>query len=219
MNYFKPSDLKQVDATVNYVTKAGSAFAIMPNDDQLFVPVRLVQQHNLEVGDAVRAWVVDNYTTGDSKHYATRWRTVTLTVVSRISDMVSAAPNPTPTPVPPTPEVEVEADPEVMEEIADDSDDVGLSPMGKAVAKRLREDRTWSVCDMLADIVKVGDAPIPPNFNAKLTNYLLSLHKSGQAACVRVYARGTQKSASAVYFAKNAEVFYDHLETPIEEEV
>jgi hypothetical protein len=54
-----------------------------------------------------------------------------------------------------------------------------------------------------------------PDLIQKVGGRLHTLHKSGDVACVKVYARGDQQNASAVYYAKNVDVLYDHLDTPL----
>jgi hypothetical protein len=56
-----------------------------------------------------------------------------------------------------------------------------------------------------------------PELMQKITGRLVTQHKNGEIACVKVYAKGDQERASAVYFAKNVAVFYEHLDTPINE--
>jgi len=54
-----------------------------------------------------------------------------------------------------------------------------------------------------------------PDLIQKVGGRLHTLHKGGDIACVKVYARGDQQNASAVYYAKSVDVLYDHLDTPL----
>ena len=197
MNYFTPADLKQLEATYNYTARAGLGFAITPDNEQVFVPAREVERLNLTIGDMLRVWATDNFASPHTAHYASRWRAVRVEVATRVDDMVRDTTNiaPAAPPAPPKPHV---------------TDFVGV------MDTLMKEPRPWSVNELTHAIAKAS-LPLSgmPDLIQKVGGRLHTLHKGGDIACVKVYARGDQQNASAVYYAKNVDVLYDHLDTPL----
>lgn len=206
LNYFKPSDLMQIDATFNYMAKTGIGFAILPTNEQVFVTARDVDMLKLSIGDSIRVWAVDNYASPETAHFTSRWRAVRVEVVERVSDAVrhttNIAPAATPAPAAPEPEPAPHS-----------TDFVGV------VAQFMAESRAWTPNELAHAVAKFSP-PLAalPDLLPKVAGRLTTLHKNGEAACVKVYARGDQERASAIYYAKNVDVIYDHLDTPLGDE-
>ncbi len=203
LNYFNPADLQQFNATFNYVAKSGAGFAIIPSNEQVFITGRLVEQMGLNIGDTLRVWAVDNHASPETEHFASRWRAVRVEIVDRIDDIVRAAPNP----VPVQPEAGATPTPVPM-----------IGDLAISVQARLDLLRPWAVNEMAYDISKANAFAGTPDLTQKVGTRLSALHRNGEIAMLKVYARGTQATASAVYYAKSVDVFYDHLDTPLEEE-
>lgn len=201
MNYFTPADLKQLEATYNYTARAGLGFAITPDNEQVFVPAREVERLNLIVGDMIRVWATDNFASPHTAHYASRWRAVRVEVATRVDDIVRDTTNTAPASAPAAPVAPPK--PHV-------TDFVGV------MDTLMKEPRPWSVAELTHAIAKAS-LPLSgmPDLIQKVGGRLHTLHKSGDVACVKVYARGDQQNASAVYYAKNVDVLYDHLDTPL----
>lgn len=201
MNYFTPADLKQLEATYNYTARAGLGFAITPDNEQVFVPAREVERLNLIVGDMIRVWATDNFASPHTAHYASRWRAVRVEVATRVDDIVRDTTNTAPASAPAAPAAPPK--PHV-------TDFVGV------MDTLMKEPRPWSVNELTHAIAKAS-LPLSgmPDLIQKVGSRLHTLHKSGDVACVKVYARGDQQNASAVYYAKNVDVLYDHLDTPL----
>lgn len=199
MTYFTQAELIQHEATYNYTARAGLGFAVTPDNEQVFISALDVTRNALEVGDTLRVWATDNYASPHTAHHPSRWRAVRIEIVSRMSDIVRDAPN-TP-PVVPEPATKYA------------TDFVGVFTM------LLNVDRPWSVQELTQSIAKTS-MPLSaiPDLIQKVGGRLTTLHKNGEVAALKVYARGDQQAASAVYYAKNVDVFYDHLDTPLGEE-
>lgn len=202
LSYFNPSDLQQFEATFNYVSKSGAGFAIIPSNEQVFITGRLVDQMSLNIGDTLRVWAVDNQVSPETAHFASRWRAVRVEIVTRIADAVRDVPIAVPaqasTTTPSTP--------------------IPVGDLSVAVQARLDLLRPWAVNEMAHDISKARTFTNTPDLTQKVGTRLSALHRNGDIAMLKVYARGTQATASAVYYAKNVDVFYDHLDTPLEDE-
>lgn len=195
LNYFNPSDLHQFDATFNYVAKAGSGFAVVPSNEQVFITKRIVEQLELNIGDALHVWAVDNHASPDTQHFASRWRAVRVELVARIEDIVRVPPN-----------VVVADTPKAA---------VGIDG---AIQARLDLLRPWSVNELSHDISKARAFANQPDLLQRVGTKLNALHKTGDVACLKVYSKAENDRASAVYYAKNVDVFYDHLDTPLNDE-
>lgn len=202
MNYYNPTDLVQHDATFNYIAKSGVGFGILPNNEQVFFNSRMVQDNDLNIGDAVRVWAVDNYASPETSHFASRWRAVRLQVVTRVDDVVRDIPNsevPAPAPAPVKP-------------VASE-DFVGL------LDQMLDEGRPWSINELTHAIAKASPPmAAQPDLLQRVGTRLAAMHKTGDVACLKVYSKTDNDRASAVYFAKSVDVFYDHLDTPLNDE-
>ena len=240
MNYFTPADLKQLEATYNYTARAGLGFAITAYNEMVFVTSRDVERLNLDVGDAIRVWATDNYASPHTAHYPSRWRAVRVEVVARVGDSVRSMPTtalvyapPVYTP-PPAPVAERPMPRNVREMVSEwDEDDDAPEPAPVATPapvphatdfvglldKLLKEERPWT-SKKLADTLASMSAPLSaiPNLMQQVSNRLYRMHQNGEVASVRVYARGDQKTASAVYYAKNVDALYAHLDTPLADE-
>lgn len=197
LSYFNPSDLQQFEATFNYVSKSGAGFAIIPSNEQVFITGRLVDQMSLNIGDTLRVWAVDNQASPETAHFASRWRAVRVEIVTRIADAVRAVP------------IAASAQPSAPTPVGD---------LAVAVQARLDLLRPWAVNEMAHDISKARTFTNTPDLTQKVGTRLSALHRNGDIAMLKVFARGTQATASAVYYAKNVDVFYDHLDTPLEDE-
>ena len=238
MNYFTPADLKQIEATYNYTARAGLGFGITENNEMVFITARDVERLNLDVGDAIRVWATDNYASPHTAHDPSRWRAVRVEVVARVGDSVRAMPTtalvyapPVYTP-PPAPAAELD---DIVSEW--DKDDDALTPFvvpapvaAPAPAPHttdfvglldtlMKEDRPWTA-KKLADTLATMSTPLSalPDLTQKVINRLASLHRTGDVAQLKICVRADQKASSAVYYAKNVDVFYAHLDTPLEGE-
>lgn len=199
LSYFNPSDLVQHEATFNYVAKSGVGFGILPNNEQVFFTARMVQENDLNVGDAIRVWAVDNYASPATAHFQSRWRAVRMEIVARVDDVVRGGPNEpvgyaAPQPLP-------------------TSDFVAM------VDTMLSDRRPWTVNEMTHAIAKASP-PMgsQPDLLQRVGTRLNALHRTGTVACLKVYAKAENDRASAVYFARDVDVFYDHLDTPLNDE-
>lgn len=204
LNYFNPEDLVEHEATFNYIAKSGVGFALTPENEQVFIPTRDVERMDLQVGDGLRVWAVDNHATPETSHFPSRWRAVRVQVLNRIEDLVRSVPNDTPVqssaPAPaPTPK-----------------------PLGDFVGMLdtlLEESRPWTVSEMTQAMAR-RSAPLSaqPDLLQRVGTRLNAMHKTGDVACLKVYSKAENDRASAVYYAKNVDVFYDHLDTPLNDE-
>lgn len=196
MKYFNPADLKEFDATFNYIAKSGVGFAIIPTDEQVFISANSVNSLGLEVGDSLRVWAIDNYASPETSGFSSRWRAVRVELVTKISAAIEGK----------------------SQEIGE-SHRVGLEPEALTIINEILSENlpvsSVEVVRKLRDHVK-------PQMGGATTAQKVLLHMSllaetGRIACLKVYGGGEAAGASAIYYAKNVNVFYEHLETPLTE--
>ena len=206
MNYFNPADVCQLSATFNYIAKSGVGFALTPENDQVFITARDVERLNIQVGDGLRIWAVDNHRSPDTSHYPSRWRTVRIEIVQRIEDVFTKSQPAAPAPAPVAPPMPAPAPVQVDFVAVMDSVFSNNSP--------------WTVNELTHAIAKLSPPlSAQPDLLQRVATRLNSLHKTGDAACLKVFSKADNDRASAVYYAKSVDVFYDHLDTPIDDDL
>lgn len=202
MNYFDPKNLTQLDVTYSYTTLSGVGFAIGKDNDRVYLNARMVDTFHLDVGDTVRVWAVDNYSSPDTMHFPSRWRAVRVEVLSRLSESLSSVPVLAPAPIAAPVTLAPAEDSEVMtllDYILDAIDDeVPIT------ARAIAEDVTAN------GYVHNGKTDLTIAVNNKLQ----ALHARGEVALLKIYSRA-DKDAAAVYYGKTIHVLRDHLDTPL----
>jgi len=205
MNYFDPKNLTQLEVTYSYTTLSGVGFAIGKDGDRVYLNARMVDTFHLDVGDTVRVWAVDNYSSPDTMHFPSRWRAVRVEVLSRLDDSLSSAPVLAPAaPVAPAaPPMLAPAESgeamTLLDYILDAIDDeVPIT------ARAIAEDATAN------GYVHSGKTDIVIAVNNKLQ----TLHARGEVALLKIYSKAGN-DAGAVYYGKTSQVLRDHLDTPL----
>jgi hypothetical protein len=83
----------------------------------------------------------------------------------------------------------------------------------------LEQNRPWTVNELAHAMAKISTPmAAQPDLLQRVGTRLAAMHKTGDAACLKVYSKADNDRASAVYFAKSVDVFYDHLDTPLNDE-
>lgn len=208
MNYFDPKDLIQLQGTYNYTAMSGVGFGVTEANERIFLNARTVDILKLNVGDVIRVWAVDNYANTDTNHYPSRWRAVRAEVITRLEDSVADLPHVSDAPV----QQSAPAPIATLEKFMDPSVDT----FEDAILRMLKENRPLTVREIADDLVAAN--PTYTNdmkFTQRVTNKMISISHRGDAAILKIYSSDSNKAASAVYYAKNTQVFYDHLDTPI----
>ena len=208
MNYFDPKNLTQLQGTYNYTTLSGVGFGVTEANERIFLNARTVDVLKLNVGDTIRVWAVDNYANAETNHYPSRWRAVRAEVIARLEDSVANLPHITDVVAPHRPPAATA----IPEKFLYNSDQA----FEAAIMSMLAENRPLTVRGIADDLVASDPAYFnDAKFTQRVTNKLISISHRGDAAILKIYATDTSKAASAVYYAKNTQVFYEHLDTPI----
>jgi hypothetical protein len=202
MNYFDPKNLTQLEVTYSYTTLSGVGFAIGKDGDRVYLNARMVDTFHLDVGDTVRVWAVDNYSSPDTMHFPSRWRAVRVEVLSRLDDSLSSVPALAPAAAPAPPMLATAESDEAMtllDYILDAIDDeVPIT------ARAIAEDVTAN------GYVHSGKTDLTIAVNNKLQ----ALHARGEVALLKIYSKAGN-DAGAVYYGKTSQVLRDHLDTPL----
>lgn len=197
--FFKPSDITTRLCTVDGKTNGGSAFAICENGERVFLSPKIVSAVEVEVGDMVFAYCVDNYRDAEGyARYSARWRAIRVEIKERFRPVV-------PVEVPVQVEVPTEAAQEAPQEAAVNLPAVVTQgSIGGRVAALLEEGGVWSarmICDRL-------DTEMNPT-----ASWLWHKHRMGEIASARLYVGMDQKHASHVYYAKDTATLRKALES------
>ena len=200
MNYFDPKNLTQLDVTYSYTTLSGVGFAIGKDGDRVYLNARMVDTFHLDVGDTVRVWAVDNYSSPDTMHFPSRWRAVRVEVLSRLDDSLSSLPVHAPAAAPPAPATTESGEAMTLLDYILDAIDDEVPITARAIAE-----------DVTANgYVHSGKTDIVIAVNNKLQ----ALHARGEVALLKIYSKAGN-DAGAVYYGKTSQVLRDHLDTPL----
>jgi hypothetical protein len=226
MTYFKPTDLKKLGAAFNYIAKSGVGFAVTEDGEQVFISARDVNALGLSLGDTLQVLALDNYAAPETSHYTSRWRAVRIEMIQRLDDVVRdlpnaapavpAAPVPAPLPIPIPFPAPVPAPAPTPEPVA--LTDAAF--LAQLVAQLL-EPKPWTSRG-LTDALRAADpamAALPLKvLQQKVINKLNTMHKTGEVSVLKICAKGGQDMSSAVYYAKDVDVFYEHLDAPLNDD-
>ena len=180
--FFKPSDINTLACSVNNMTRGGSAFAVCENGDQVFIPPKIVELVNIDVGDFLTAYCIDNFRPerdGEDR-YAVRWRAIRITVAERFNPAPVAAPTvPAPAPELTTEQVEVR------------------------VLSLMDEDRAYTTAQA-ATMLRIDQM--------KVANVMRGMHDKGMIAACEISASGVQERVSKLYYARDVDLLVDLID-------
>jgi hypothetical protein len=90
MKFFKPSDIVTVPCSVSHITRTGSAFAVDANEESVYIPVRLVEQAKIDIGDSLTCYCIDQSLDENQNEVSgsARYRVVRMKVEQRLNDIL-----------------------------------------------------------------------------------------------------------------------------------
>ncbi len=90
MKFFKPSDIVTVPCSVSHITRTGSAFAVDANEESVYIPVRLVEQAKIDIGDSLTCYCIDQSLEENQNEVSgsARYRVVRMKVEQRLNDIL-----------------------------------------------------------------------------------------------------------------------------------
>lgn len=210
MQFFKPSDIRTVECVMNNITRNGAGFATAESGDSVFIPVRLVESNNLDVGDMLVAFCVDQSLDENRRDepVSARYRAIRLRVSQRLTDdglmeqpkqqpIKAFEPEPEPQPVVPAKPLMT---PAILKE--------------KVFAAMRDDERAWSSRD-LADHVMFHFASqfeLPEDVPQKVSAMLFAEHHAGRVAACAIRKERDQSQPSALYYALTTDTLIDLME-------
>jgi hypothetical protein len=90
MKFFKPSDIVTVPCSVSHITRTGSAFAVDENEESVYIPVRLVEQARIDIGDSLTCYCIDQSLDENQNDVSgsARYRVIRMKVEQRLNDIL-----------------------------------------------------------------------------------------------------------------------------------
>jgi hypothetical protein len=90
MKFFKPSDIVTVPCSVSHITRTGSAFAVDENEESVYIPVRLVEQAKIDIGDSLTCYCIDQSLEENQNEVSgsARYCVVRMKVEQRLNDIL-----------------------------------------------------------------------------------------------------------------------------------
>lgn len=195
-------------ALINNITRKGAGFAGTEDGESIFISVRLMEQFNLDVGDAITCWCADQYTAeqSDEDRPSARWKAMRLKVDRRLSDALGNDIIPT----------EQNAAPPLQPAVYVAPDKASMSPamLREKVMLLMQKPRCWTARQLADEITMLyrDDYVIPEEVTQKVSAMMYSEHLQGNVASCRVMKISTQEKASSVYYARSTEIFDDLLD-------
>lgn len=197
MQYFKPSDIRTVPCTVQNITAKGAAFAIDEEEESVYIPPNLMQRMNLDIGDALTCYCIDQSLDENRRHEVTaRYRAIRLKVEQRLADILpgfaasDAMAN--------SAEL-AKSEPEKPREVTLDE---ARSIIGECFKRR----RAWTPHQLLSEVADADKAAVvTQEMRERITGWLVRLHRDGiLAACeIRTKADGDPR----LYYAATEDIF------------
>ena len=216
-NYFNPEDVIIKDGVVSNITRNGAGFISTKDSEDVFVPVRLVETSNMEMGDSVTVYMVKNF--GDSVvkslNDTVPYRALRVTINRRLgvdlSKLVKPAVEAVPAPVVmPLPEVikvpEVSAMPKMGSAMLRTAVDRVLASgfIGTSAMIHTELVRDFPDFDMMHD-----DSGLRVKMD--ISSLLHRMHDEGLIALARICTTGDQKNSSYSVYGTTAKGLFSAI--------
>lgn len=199
MKFFKPSDIVTVPCSVSHITRTGSAFAVDENEESVYIPVRLVEQAKIDIGDSLTCYCIDqSLEENHNEVYGNaRYRVVRMKVEQRLNDILpgSAASD-----------VLIgsrDKDAEVKPPKA-----VTLEDARTSINDMFSKRRAWTTTQVIAEVRSVYPGMIVTDeMCARITAWIEKMHEIGTLASCKVSR--SAGDVPDVWYAAQYETFLD----------
>jgi hypothetical protein len=185
--FFKPSDIKTIECSVHNKTVGGSAFATCQNEDQVFISPKIVDTVNIEVGDFLTAYCIDNHRpeNGGVERFSVRWRAIRVMVQEKFSPTVYGHPAAPPAAIPqPKPELTGEQ-------------------IENLIMGIVQQDRAWTTAQAATEIGVD---------HMRVANVMRHLHEGGEIASCEINAKAGQERVSKLFYARDVDLLVDLID-------
>ncbi len=199
MKFFKPSDIVTVPCSVSHITRTGSAFAVDENEESVYIPVRLVEQANIDIGDSLTCYCIDQSLEENQNDVSgsARYRVVRMKVEQRLNDILpgSAAS-----------EALIgsrDKDAEVKPPKA-----VTLEDARTSINDMFSKRRAWTITQVIAEVRSVFPGMVVTDeMCARITAWIEKMHEIGTLASCKVSR--SAGDVPDVWYAAQYETFLD----------
>jgi hypothetical protein len=199
MKFFKPSDIVTVPCSVSHITRTGSAFAVDENEESVYIPVRLVEQAKIDIGDSLTCYCIDQSLEENQNEVSgsARYRVVRMKVEQRLNDILpgSAASD-----------ALVggrDRDAEVKPPRS-----VTLEDARTSINDMFSKRRAWTITQVIAEVRSVFPGMVVTDeMCARITAWIEKMHEIGTLASCKVSR--SAGDAPDVWYAAQHETFLD----------
>jgi hypothetical protein len=199
MKFFKPSDIVTVPCSVSHITRTGSAFAVDANEESVYIPVRLVEQAKIDIGDSLTCYCIDQSLEENHNEVSgsARYRVVRMKVEQRLNDILpgSAASDAL--------IGSRDKDAEVKPPKA-----VTLEDARTSINDMFSKRRAWTTTQVIAEVRSVYPGMIVTDeMCARITAWIEKMHEIGTLASCKVSR--SAGDVPDVWYAAQYETFLD----------
>jgi len=188
MKFFKPSDIVTVPCSVSHITRTGSAFAVDANEESVYIPVRLVEQAKIDIGDSLTCYCIDqsldenqNEVSGSSRYRVGRMKVAASDALVGGRDR------------------DVEAKPPKA---------VTLDDARTSINDMFSKRRAWTITQIIAEVRSVFPGMVVTDeMCARITAWIEKMHEIGTLASCKVSR--SAGDVPDVWYAAQYETFLD----------
>lgn len=199
MKFFKPSDIVTVPCSVSHITRTGSAFAVDENEESVYIPVRLVEQAKIDIGDSLTCYCIDQSLDENQNEVSgsARYRVVRMKVEQRLNDILpgSAASDAL--------VGSRDKDAEVKPPKA-----VTLEDARTSINDMFSKRRAWTITQVIAEVRSVFPGMVVTDeMCSRITAWIEKMHEIGTLASCKVSR--SEGGDTDVWYAAQYETFLD----------
>ena len=183
--FFRQSDVVTHTCVVRNKTRGGSAFAVLENDEQVFISPGIVDSVNADVGDTLTVYCIPNDKL-DIADKSVCWRAIRAIMLERLIPQEDAP-------------VEAPVDAPAVAAPATAT----VADIASQMHALMKEDRAWTSMQLAKEI---------GCDRQRISALMHDEHKKGAVAAARIYACGDQEKYSRSYYARSVDILYDLID-------
>ena len=199
MKFFKPSDIVTVPCSVSHITRTGSAFAVDENEESVYIPVRLVEQAKIDIGDSLTCYCIDQSLEENQNEVSgsARYRVVRMKVEQRLNDILPGS----------------AASDALIGNRDKDADvkppkAVTLEDARTSINDMFVKRRAWTITQVIAEVRSVYPGMVVTDeMCARITAWIEKMHEIGTLASCKVSR--SEGDVPDVWYAAQYETFLD----------
>ena len=197
MKFFKPSDIVTVRCAVTHVTKTGSAFGTDVDEESVYIPVRLVEQSRIDIGDELTCYCIDQSLEENRQELSgtARYRAVRMKIEQRFNDILPG---------------HAASDALVGSTVAPQVvkvKDVTLEDARTAINDMFSKRRAWTLAQMNAELrASFPGMNLSVEMEHRVDAWIKKMHEIG-TLCSCVVSRSSTDDAPMTWYAASHDTF------------